>query len=50
MDVNYLLHREQVELMRAEVAKHDNARVVHLELAELYRVRVEDYRRAAIAH
>lgn len=50
MDVNYFLHREQVELMRAETAKCDNARAAHRELAERYRSRVEDHRRAAMAH
>lgn len=50
MDVNYFLHREQVELMRADTAKSESARAVHRELAERYRSRVDDYRRNATTH
>lgn len=50
MDVNYLLHREQVELIRAQAAKSESAAAAHRELAEHYRHKVEDYRRNAIAH
>lgn len=44
MDVNYYLHREQVERMRADRAASDEARAIHREMAALYRARVEAYR------
>jgi hypothetical protein len=44
MDVNYYLHREQVERMRADVARSDEARAIHIEMADLYRARVTAYR------
>ncbi len=50
MDVNYLLHREQVELMRAQAATSEPARAAHRELAELYRARVQSHRRDATLH
>lgn len=50
MDINYLLHREQVELMRAGVAKCTASRAIHRELAERYRSLVDDHRRAATLH
>ena len=37
MDVNYYLHREQVERMRADRAASDEARAIHREMAALYR-------------
>lgn len=48
MDINYLLHREQVELMRAGAAKCDASKAAHLELAERYRSLVDDNRRTTI--
>lgn len=44
MDVNYYLHREQIERMRADAARNDAARDVHGRLADLYRDRLQDYR------
>ncbi|MDQ8756627.1 hypothetical protein RCO27_10320 [Sphingosinicella sp. LHD-64] len=44
MDINYYLHREQVERMRADLAGSDEARAVHREMADLYRARVTAYR------
>lgn len=35
-DLNYLLYRQQVELLRAEEAGSGQAREVHLELARHY--------------
>ena len=46
MDVNYCLHREQVERLRAAAAASDAAEAAHLQLAALYRARVDDYRTA----
>lgn len=46
MDLNYLLHREQVERVRADLAGSDPAKVAHRELADLYRQQIESYRRA----
>jgi len=36
MDLNYLLHRHQVSLIRADYAACEPARVAHRELASLY--------------
>jgi hypothetical protein len=36
MDFNYLYHRQQVSLMRAEAAASPPARAAHEHLAELY--------------
>ena len=44
MDINYYLHREQVERMRADLARSDQARAIHIEMADLYRARVAAYR------
>lgn len=44
MDVNYYLLREQVELMRADLAGSDEARAIHREMADLYRARLTAYR------
>ena len=49
MDLNYYLHREQVERLRAEAAGSDPARDAHRELANLYRREIDDYRAAARA-
>lgn len=35
-DLNYLLHRQQVERLRADDAQSDEAREAHLELARQY--------------
>lgn len=44
MDVNYLLHRQQVSLIRAERANSPEGRAAYLGLARAYRERVEAYR------
>jgi len=44
MDLNYYLHREQIERVRAESADSRPAREAHRELAELYRQQIEEYR------
>ena len=44
MDLNYYLHREQIERVRAEHADSRTARDAHLELAELYRQQIDEYR------
>jgi len=49
MDLNYYLHREQVELMRAEQAEPKAAADAHRGLAELYRRQIEQYRAANLA-
>ena len=46
MDVNYYLHREQVERTRADKAGSGAARDAHKGLADLYRQRIESYRTA----
>jgi len=46
MDVNYYLHREQVERMRADAAVTTEAGEVHRRLADLYRARLSAYRTA----
>ena len=47
MDVNYYLHREQVERMRASTASTIEAEEAHRRLADLYRARLSAYRSAA---
>lgn len=47
MDVNYYLHREQVERMRADLARSDEARAIHSEMADLYRARILAHRGAS---
>lgn len=44
MDVNYYLHREQVELMRAGLAHSEEARLAHSEMASLYHAHILAYR------
>jgi len=44
MDLNYYLHREQVERVRADAAAAEEARAAHAGLADLYRQRIEAYR------
>jgi hypothetical protein len=41
MDINYLLCREQISLMRAEAAKSVEARRSHEGLARAYRARLQ---------
>jgi hypothetical protein len=41
MDLNYLLHRQQVERSRADGASCDEARRAHAELAALYERAIE---------
>ena len=40
MDLNYLLHRHQVSLMRADAASSVEARHAHLGLAREYATRI----------
>lgn len=40
MDLNYLLHRQQVERSRAEAASSDTARTAHEELARRYEEKI----------
>ena len=42
MDFNYLYHRQQVSLMRADAAASPPARAAHEGLAELYSDLIED--------
>jgi hypothetical protein len=46
MDVNYYLHREQVERTRADQAGSGAARDAHKGLADLYRKQIDRYRAA----
>ena len=41
MDLNYLFHRQQIERIRSEVAKSEDARTAHQELAWRYEQRIE---------
>ncbi|HET7575629.1 MAG TPA: hypothetical protein VFK19_03565 [Sphingomicrobium sp.] len=41
MDLNYLLHRQQVERSRAEDASSEAAREAHRELAHQYEEQIE---------
>ena len=41
MDLNYLLHRQQVERARAEAASSEAARKAHQELAQQYEGQIE---------
>jgi hypothetical protein len=53
-DVNYLLHRHQVSLIRASAADSPESRAAHEGLARAYRDRVDAYRHRnelrALAH
>jgi hypothetical protein len=44
LDLNYLLHRHQVSLMRADTALCAEARHSHLGLAREYAVRIKRFR------
>ena len=46
MDVNYLLHRQQVSLIRAAVAECPESRAAHESLARGYTSQVRAYRLA----
>ena len=45
MDLNYLLSRHQVSLMRAERASSAEARIAHQSLAKEYAVRIRGLQR-----
>lgn len=49
MDVNYLLHRQQISLLRAAYAKNPAIRAAHENLARAYSARVSAYREANAA-
>jgi hypothetical protein len=42
MDLNYLLHRQQVERSRAEAATADEARAAHEALARKYEAQINE--------
>jgi len=42
MDLNYLLHRQQIERVRAQNATCSEARRAHAELASLYELAIEE--------
>ncbi|MFC3443555.1 hypothetical protein ACFOKF_20570 [Sphingobium rhizovicinum] len=55
MDVNYLLHRQQVSLMRAQDSRSPGGKAAYESLARSYTDRVDAYRRenqrlVALAH
>lgn len=50
MDVNYYLLREQVERARAEAAACECSRSAHRQLADRYRICLDEHRRAATKH
>lgn len=45
MDVNYLLHRQQVSLIRAQMSRSQKGRAAYEDLARGYIDQVEAYRR-----
>lgn len=45
MDVNYLLHRQQVALIRAQMSRSAQGRAAYEDLARGYADRVDAYRR-----
>jgi hypothetical protein len=45
LDVNYLLHRQQISLIRAQAARSDAGRAAYEGLAAGYAQRVRAYRR-----
>ena len=49
MDLNYLLHREGVERMRADGAACVESRHAHLGLAGIFRGRIDGLRRDRLA-
>lgn len=46
MDLNYLLYRQQISLMRADAAANPEARVAHRSLAQCYADRIRTARAA----
>ena len=55
MDVNYLLHRQQVSLIRAQMSRSPKGRVAYEGLARGYTEQIDAYRRenvrlVALAH
>jgi len=44
MDINYLLHRQQVSLIRAARASSVESKTAHEGLASAYRERINSYR------
>lgn len=49
MDLNYLLHRQQVERCRADAASCDEARRAHAQLAALYESAIETLTRGNLS-
>ena len=49
MDLNYLIHREGVERLRAQQAASAKARDAHMALADIYRDRIDFRRRARLS-
>ena len=45
MDVNYLLHRQQVSLLRAQMSRSQRGRVAYEGLARGYSDQIDAYRR-----
>ncbi|CAM8671283.1 MULTISPECIES: hypothetical protein [Sphingobium] len=45
MDVNYLLHRQQMSLIRAQSSRSDKGRDAYQSLARSYTDRIDAYRR-----
>ncbi|KKW92974.1 hypothetical protein [Sphingobium chungbukense] len=45
MDVNYLLHRQQVALIRAQMSHSAKGRAAYEDLARGYTSRIDAYRR-----
>ncbi len=46
MDVNYLLHRRQIALVRAQTSRSSEGRAAYEGLAQGYGDRIDAYRRA----
>ena len=49
MDLNYLIHREGVERLRAQQADSLGARIAHLGMADMFRDRIAFRRRTAMS-
>lgn len=45
MDVNYLLHRQQISLIRAQCSRSQKGKVAYETLAQSYTDKIEAYRR-----
>lgn len=45
MDVNYLLHRQQVSLIRAQTSRSQKGRAAYEDLARGYTDQIDAYRR-----